>query len=108
MAGKKAASKKPRRKADPDDTASKFVSDPQIIEFGARLRAAREAAEPRLTLRALSDMTRIHYGDISKIERGMINAKYGTLRRLAQAVGMTVGLDLLPAPPRKKPHPPKS
>lgn len=56
--------------------------------FGNRLREFRLAR--RLTLRALALQTRTSPGFLSQLERGQVNASVGTLRRLADGLGVTL------------------
>jgi len=60
---------------------------PQQV-FGGRLREFRLAR--RLTLRALALETRTSAGFLSQLERGQVNASVGTLRRLADGLGVTL------------------
>lgn len=101
MAAKEPVQPKRRVKTGSKKSGDNPIDHPQLREFGSRLRAARKAAG--WSLDRLSAESEVHKGDISKIERGKVNATYGTLRKLATAVGMTILLDLLPAAPEKKP-----
>ena len=56
--------------------------------FGTRIREFRIAR--RLTLRALALQTRLSAGFLSQLERGQVNASVGTLRRLADGLGVTL------------------
>lgn len=56
--------------------------------FGSRLREFRLAR--RLTLRALALQTRTSAGFLSQLERGQVNASVGSLRRLAEGLGVTL------------------
>lgn len=53
-----------------------------------RLRDVRVEMMPRPTLRGMADATRIHPGDLSRIERGMMLPTDEQLRRIEQAYGV--------------------
>ncbi|MGV9802331.1 helix-turn-helix domain-containing protein [Mycobacterium sp. NPDC003449] len=63
---------------DPAETADTVVGN-RIRQF----RAAR-----KMSLRQLADRAGISAGFLSQVERGQVNASVGTLRRLAQSLGI--------------------
>lgn len=87
------------------------MSPDALVKFGAELRRARIAADlsqeqlgvmcPKTT--ADGKQTVMHKSEVSLIERGLKhNVEFGTLHRLASAVGMDIDLQLLPVPPPAK------
>ena len=56
--------------------------------MGIRLREFRLSR--RLTLRALAAEAHSSAGFLSQLERGQVNASVGTLRRLADGLGITI------------------
>jgi transcriptional regulator with XRE-family HTH domain len=63
--------------------------EPSPEEFlGARIREFRLAR--RMTLRALASQAQTSAGFLSQLERGQVNASIGTLRRLAEGLGITL------------------
>ncbi|MGV0813181.1 XRE family transcriptional regulator [Mycolicibacterium boenickei] len=65
---------------DPAETADTVV--------GGRIRQFRAAR--KMSLRQLADRAGISAGFLSQVERGQVNASVGTLRRLAQALGISL------------------
>jgi transcriptional regulator with XRE-family HTH domain len=57
-------------------------------QLGGRIRAFRQAR--RLTLRALAIAAHTSPGFLSELERGQVNASVGTLRKLADSLGITL------------------
>jgi transcriptional regulator with XRE-family HTH domain len=57
--------------------------------LGARIRALREAR--RLSLRALADAAGVSESFLSQVERGVANPSVASLRRVAEALGESVG-----------------
>ncbi len=55
-------------------------------EMGRRLRRIR--AERDLTLHALSGLSGVAISTISKIENGQVSPVYGTLKKLADGLGL--------------------
>ncbi|WP_029107132.1 XRE family transcriptional regulator [Mycobacterium sp. URHD0025] len=55
---------------------------------GGRIRQFRGAR--KMSLRQLADRAGISAGFLSQVERGQVNASVGTLRRLAQALGISL------------------
>lgn len=66
------------------------VESPSAPEdmLGARIREFRTAR--RLSLRALAQLTRTSPGFLSQLERGQANASIGTLRKVAEGLGVTL------------------
>ncbi len=58
-------------------------------DVGARLREVRRAR--RRTLRQVAGAARISESFLSQVERGLSNASVATLRRIAVALGVTIG-----------------
>ncbi len=56
--------------------------------LGGRIRAFRQAR--RLTLRALALAAQTSPGFLSELERGQVNASVGSLRKLADSLGVTL------------------
>lgn len=56
--------------------------------LGARIREFRVAR--RLSLRALATSAQTSPGFLSQLERGQVNASVGTLRKLAEGLGITL------------------
>ncbi|MGN0355259.1 MAG: helix-turn-helix domain-containing protein [Muricoprocola sp.] len=48
-----------------------------------------------MTQRQLAEITGIHQGDISKIERGLANPSISTLQRLAVGMGMNIKIEFV-------------
>jgi transcriptional regulator with XRE-family HTH domain len=57
-------------------------------QLGGRIRAFRQAR--RLTLRALALGAQTSPGFLSELERGQVNASVGSLRKLADSLGVTL------------------
>jgi transcriptional regulator with XRE-family HTH domain len=57
-------------------------------QLGGRIRAFRQAR--RLTLRALALAAQTSPGFLSELERGQVNASVGSLRKLADSLGVTL------------------
>ncbi|HEY7151640.1 MAG TPA: helix-turn-helix transcriptional regulator [Solirubrobacterales bacterium] len=62
--------------------------DPELVEFGRRLRELRDAAG--LTQEDLADAAGLHWTYVGQIERGERNLTYKNILRLAR------GLDVQP------------
>jgi transcriptional regulator with XRE-family HTH domain len=62
----------------------------QLAALGALLRAQRTAAD--LTLRDLSERTKVSNAYLSQLERGLHEPSLGVLRAIASALGMPLGL----------------
>lgn len=71
----------------------KSGKDPDLVVFGANLRAARQAAG--LTIEELADRAGMNWSYVSQCERGERNATIGTLLRLARALNIQAS-QLLP------------
>lgn len=56
---------------------------------GRRIRELREAKQ--LGIRSLADMAKIHRSYLSRLERGIRDARPETLARIARALGVPVG-----------------
>lgn len=69
-------------------TRSTREKDPDLVEFGARVRAHRNAAG--LTQEALAHQAGLHWTYIGQIERGERNLTLKNILRLAE------GLDVRP------------
>ena len=67
--------------------------DPSLA-LASSLARAREYA--MLTQKQLSEKTGIYQSDISKLERGSANPSISTLRRLADAMDMTLKIEFVP------------
>lgn len=65
-----------------------------IKEFGKRLKKIRK--EKKLSLRKLAHLADMNYGNIHKIEKGLINPQISTVVLLAEALGVPPS-DLLPS-----------
>jgi transcriptional regulator with XRE-family HTH domain len=63
--------------------------DPELVAFGAALRARRQAAG--LTQEALADAAGLHWTYIGQIERGTRNLTYKNILRLAHGLGVPPG-----------------
>ena len=61
--------------------------DPELLAFGARLRALR--LEKGLTQEALADAGGLHWTYVGQIERGQRNLTYKNIIRLANGLGIT-------------------
>lgn len=72
--------------AQPDAALSEEASE--RVRLGARIRRFRQGR--RLTLRALAAASDISPGFLSQVERGTANMSVGSLRRLAEALGVTL------------------
>jgi transcriptional regulator with XRE-family HTH domain len=62
---------------------------PQLAALGALLRAQRQAAD--LSLRELSERTRVSNAYLSQLERGLHEPSLGVLRAIATALGLPLG-----------------
>lgn len=58
------------------------------VALGTRIREFRQAR--RLSLRTLAQATQTSPGFLSQLERGQVNASIGTLRKLAEGLGVTL------------------
>ena len=67
--------------------------DPSLA-LASSLARAREYA--MLTQKQLSEKTGIYQSDISKLERGSANPSISTLKRLADAMDMTLKMEFVP------------
>ena len=61
----------------------------QLVALGALLRAQRVAAD--LSLRELSDRTKVSNAYLSQLERGLHEPSLGVLRAIASALGIPLG-----------------
>ena len=68
---------------------SRGAGEPQELELGRRLRAVRE--EKGLSLRAVADGAGVSESFLSQVERGAASPSVASLRRLAVAMGESVG-----------------
>ncbi|MEU8106232.1 XRE family transcriptional regulator [Nonomuraea muscovyensis] len=64
------------------------MAESETARLGARIRAYRTMR--RLTVRALAGAAQASPSFISQLERGQTSASVGMLRRIAQALGLTV------------------
>ena len=71
------------------ETVEQLQKEADLAELGDRLRAVREARS--MTQAALSDATGLSRGAIVHIERGAKEVRILTLRRIAEALGVSVG-----------------
>ncbi|NLP62095.1 helix-turn-helix domain-containing protein [Paraburkholderia sacchari] len=62
--------------------------DPSLVALGAAIRRLREAKE--LSQEALALMAEVDRSYVGRVERGTNNAATLTLKRLANALGMTL------------------
>lgn len=67
----------------------KKPKDPELVEFGDRLRALRENAG--LTQESLADAAGLHWSYVGQVERGERNLTYKSLLSLSR------GLKIAPA-----------
>jgi transcriptional regulator with XRE-family HTH domain len=65
------------------------MSEPEELELGRRLRALRE--EKGLSLKRLADAAGVSESFLSQVERGVASPSVASLRRLAVALGESVG-----------------
>ncbi|MET9260270.1 helix-turn-helix transcriptional regulator, partial [Amycolatopsis sp. NPDC004079] len=85
---------------DPRAQPSEFA-----LVLGERLRAAREAKQPRKwSLERLGRISRVNWSYIGEIERGEVNPSVLVLARIAHALDLDLGTlaARLPAPPPGK------
>lgn len=73
---------------DRDSAAPGGSGSSPDASLGARIREFRLAR--RMSLRALATRTRTSPGFLSQLERGQVNASIGTLRKLAEGLGVTL------------------
>jgi transcriptional regulator with XRE-family HTH domain len=66
--------------------ADRREKDPELVEFGARLRELRLKAD--LTQEALADGADLHWTFVGQVERGERNISYRNLRKLATGLGV--------------------
>lgn len=121
MAAKQPGPKEPRLKSGKPKAAGETVPkprrkknldagpvSPQLQAFGARIREARLAQNPRMSQERLAALCGYKSkSDISNIENGLSNPEFATIQKIAAALGLTVSLDLLP-PSTQSPSKPKS
>lgn len=69
----------------PDDAPGSSASNTET-EMGTRIRGYRNMR--KLSLRELASRAKISAGFLSELERGQVNASVGTLRRLAEELGV--------------------
>jgi transcriptional regulator with XRE-family HTH domain len=62
-------------------------ADTERIDLGARVREIRESR--RLSVRKLAALSGVSASFISQFERGLCDASIGTLRKIAQVLGLT-------------------
>ena len=67
----------------------------QLVALGALLRAQREAAE--LSLRELSDRTKVSNAYLSQLERGLHEPSLSVLRAISSALAIPLGSLLMRA-----------
>lgn len=67
---------------------SRLVSDDPQVRLGQQVRHHRKRME--LTLRDVAKETGLGIATLSLIERGKVDCRYSTLRKLAQAFGLTL------------------
>lgn len=72
-----------------DGGGGKRRRDPDLVEFGARLRTLREQAG--LTQEELAEASGLHWTYVGQVERGERNLTYRSILRLA------IGLEREPA-----------
>ena len=60
--------------------------DPELVAFGARVRALRDDAG--LTQEALAAAAGLHWTYIGQVERGQRNLTYKNILRLARGLGV--------------------
>jgi transcriptional regulator with XRE-family HTH domain len=60
--------------------------DPELVAFGARVRALREAAEK--TQEELAHVAGLHWTYVGQIERGERNATFKNVLKLARGLGV--------------------
>ena len=70
------------------DIASPLDADSPEITLGARINAFRQAR--KLSLRSLAALSQTSPGFLSELERGHVNASVSTLRKIAEALGITL------------------
>lgn len=70
-------------------SARQKSKDPELVEFGDRMRELREKAG--LTQEALADAADLHWSYVGQIERGERNLTYKNVLKLAR------GLSVAPA-----------
>jgi transcriptional regulator with XRE-family HTH domain len=63
--------------------------DPELVAFGARLKALRDDAG--LTQEALAHAAGVHWTYVGQIERGERNLTYKSIRKLARGLGVSAG-----------------
>ena len=62
-------------------------SDPRLVAFGKRLRAARKAAG--LTQSELAERASIHRVSVARFEAGKVDPSFTTVVRLAEVIGIS-------------------
>lgn len=66
--------------------ARQKTKDPELVEFGNRMRQLREAAG--LTQESLADAAGLHWSYVGQIERGERNLTYKNVLRLARGLAV--------------------
>ncbi|MBO4652168.1 MAG: helix-turn-helix transcriptional regulator [Lachnospiraceae bacterium] len=87
-----------------DDFLNEQLKDPEFRKEFDALQPERALIQAMidarhksgLTQKALSEVTGIAQGDISKLERGKGNPSVRTLQRLAEAMDMTLRIEFVP------------
>jgi transcriptional regulator with XRE-family HTH domain len=69
--------------------SSQTSSEETFADVGERLRAIRTLR--RVTLKTVADRARLSESFLSQVERGRANASVASLRRIAAALGISVG-----------------
>lgn len=66
------------------------------LEFEAMRAVARARAYNNLTQKELAELSGIDQAEISKIEKGTRNPSINLLKRIAEAMNMTLRIDFIP------------
>lgn len=78
-----------RRQRTGRGTRPRDLKDPELVAFGARLRALR--GDAGLTQEGLADAAGLHWTYVGQIERGERNLTYKNILRLARGLGVGPG-----------------
>jgi transcriptional regulator with XRE-family HTH domain len=77
----------PQRPVEPSEDDPPAADDPDLLAFGARLRARRKDAG--MTQEDLAFAANLHWTYVSQIERGKRNLTYKSIIHLADGLGIT-------------------
>jgi transcriptional regulator with XRE-family HTH domain len=72
---------------NPPAKAKKKDKDPELVEFGSRMKSFRLKAG--LTQESLADSSGMHWSFVGQVERGERNVTYKSILKLAHGLGIS-------------------